>query len=104
MEKKCDYNKIDQIKALEIENGAFIAQISKLSHELTDLNTEVEKLSIENESLQKSSKSFEQKIIVLSQNLERKTNECEIFKKYLNKKRGLEAKCEHVKNERKGDL
>ena len=78
MEKICDCNKMDQIKAFEIKNGAVIAQISKLSHELTNLQTEVEELSIENESLQKSSKSFEQKIIVLNQNLERNSNKCEI--------------------------
>ena len=46
--------------------------------------TKVENLLTENKSLEKSSKSFEQQTIVLSLNLEKRRNECEILQKSLN--------------------
>ena len=83
-EKNCECNEFEKIKALEIENGAYISQLSKQNNLLAELKTKVENLLTENKSLEKSSKSFEQQTIVLSLNLEKKRNECEILQKSLN--------------------
>ena len=83
-EKYCECNESEKIKALEIENGAYISQLSKQNNLLAELKTKVENLLTENKSLEKSSKSFEQQTIVLSVSLEKKRNECEILQKSLN--------------------
>ena len=83
-EKNCECNEFEKIKALEIENGAYISQLSKQKNLLAELKTNVENLSTKNKTLEKSIKSFEQQTIVLSINLEKKRNECEILHKSLN--------------------
>ena len=75
---------VDKIKALEIENGPYIAQFSNQNQLITSLKAEVENLSNEKNVLEKTSKNFEQHTIVLKKSLEKKINECEIMQKSLN--------------------
>ena len=63
MEANCEH--LDKIKALEIENGSYIAKFSNQNQLIASLETEVEKLSNEKKLLDKTSKNFEQQSIVL---------------------------------------
>ena len=75
---------LDTIKSLEIEKGSYIAKFSNQNQLIASLEAEVEKLSNEKKSLEKSSKNFERQTIVLEKSLEKKINECEIMQKSLN--------------------
>jgi hypothetical protein len=75
---------LDKIKALEIENGSYIAKFSNQNQLIASLESEVEKLSNEKKLLERTSKNFEQHTIVLEKSLEKKINECEVMQKSLN--------------------
>ena len=70
---------LDKIKALEIENGSYIAKFSNQNQLIASLKAEVENLSKEKKLLEKTSKNFEQHTIVLEKSLEKKINEREIM-------------------------
>ena len=75
---------VDKIKALEIENGSYIAKFSNQNQLITSLKAEVENLSNEKNKLEKNSKNFKQQTINLKNCLEKKNNECEMMQKCLN--------------------
>ena len=75
---------LDKIKALEIENGSYIAKFSNQNQLIASLQVEVENLSEEKKLLEQTSKNVEQQTVVLQKSLEKKINECQIMQKSLN--------------------
>ena len=75
---------MDKIKALEIENGSFVAQVSNQNSLITQLKIEIENLLKQNKSHEKTNRTLEQQTTILGKNLQKKTNECENLQKSLN--------------------